>query len=137
MLSEYIENLLSACPEITEVWLIGSRTSDKAREDSDWDLIAFGNDRTLSSLQGNLSLRRPDIDLLVVYNGNDFKAPWETESGKIKSGSLTGWKWERDADSPARAHYMGTKPGDDEIAVTTTREVAKRIWPKVELEPGK
>ena len=130
MLSEYIENLLSACPEITEVWLIGSRANDKAREDSDWDFFVFGNDHTLSTLQENLSLRHPDIDLLVVYNGNDFREPWETESGKAKSGSLTGWEWELDKDSLVRAHYNGTKWKDGEFGVTVTREVAKRVWPK-------
>ncbi len=130
MLSEYINNLVAACPEITEVWLIGSRANEKAREDSDWDLIVFGNDRTLSSLQRNLLLRRPDIDLLVVYKGDDFRAPWETESGKGKSGSLTGWKWERDKNSHVRAHYKGTKGKDGEFEVTVTREVAKRIWPR-------
>lgn len=78
MLSEYIENLLSVCPEITEVWLIGSRANNKAQEDSDWDLFVFGNDHTLSTLQENLSLRHPDIDLLIVYNGNDFREPWES-----------------------------------------------------------
>ena len=136
MLSEYIENLLAACPEITEVWLIGSRANDKARVDSDWDLLVFGSNRTLSILHKNLSLRRPDIDLLIVYNGNDFRAPWKTESGKVHSGSLTGWEWERDKGSHVRAHYKGTKGKDDEFEVTVTREAAKRIWPKIELEPG-
>ena len=135
MLSEYIENLLAACPEITEVWLIGSRANDKARLDSDWDLLVFGSNRTLSTLRKSQTLRHPDIDLLIVYNGNDFRAPWDTESGKVKTGSLTEWEWERDKGSHVRAHYMATKPGDDEFAVTTTREVAKRIWPKVEIEP--
>ncbi len=137
MLPKYIESLLAVCPEITEVWLIGSRANDKARAVSDWDLLVFGSPRTLATLQENLSLRHPDIDLLIVYNGNDFEAPWKAESGKGKSGSLTEWQWERDKGSLTRAHYMGTKPGDDEFAVTTTREVAKRIWPKVELEPSK
>ena len=135
MLSEYIENLLSACPEITEVWLIGSRANDKAREDSDWDFLVFGNDHTLSTLQENLSLSRPDIDLLVVYNGNDFREPWETESGKAKSGSLTGWEWGLDKDSLVRAHYDGHKWKDGEFGVTVTREVAKRVWPKVRRRP--
>ena len=136
MLPEYIENLLAACPEITEVWLIGSRANDKAREDSDWDLLAFGSRRTLATLRENLSSRSPDIDLLIVYNGDDFQAPWKTELGKVKSGSLTGWKWELDKDSPARAHYKGTKGKDGEFEVTATVEVAKRIWPKIELESG-
>ena len=129
MLSKYIEILLAACPEITEVWLIGSRANDKAREDSDWDLLVFGSPRTLEALQDNLSFRRPDIDLLVVYNGDDFQAPWETESGKGKTGSLVGWKWERDEGSHTRAHYRGTKPGDDDFGVAITQEVAKRAWP--------
>ena len=132
---DYIENLLATCPEITEIWLIGSRANDKARAGSDWDLLVFGGPRTLAALRENLSLRRPDIDLLIVHNGDDFAAPWESESGKVKSGSLTTWKWERDKGSHMRAHYMGTKPGDDEFAVATTREVAKRIWPRIKLEP--
>ncbi len=136
MLPEYIENLLAACPEITEVWLIGSRANDKARVDSDWDLLVFGSDRTLAALQKNRSLRCPEIDLLVVYNGNDFQAPWKTESGKSKSGSLTEWEWEREKDSHVRAHYKGTKGKDGEFEITVTREVAKRIWSKTELEPA-
>ncbi len=136
MLSEYIENLLAACPEITEVWLIGSRANDKARVDSDWDLLVFGSTRTLATLRKNQPLRRPDIDLLIVYNGNDFRAPWKTESGKVHSGNLTGWEWEWDKGSHVRAHYKGTKGKDDEFEVTVTREVARRVWPKIELEPG-
>ena len=136
MLSGYIENLLAACPEITEVWLIGSRANDRARADSDWDLLAFGSDDTLAILRNNRLLQRPDIDLLIVHNGNDFQAPWETEPGKVKSGSLTEWEWERDKGSHVRAHYMGTKPGNDEFAATPTRETAQRVWSKVGLEPG-
>ena len=132
MLRKYIETLRAACPEITEIWLIGSRANDKARVDSDWDLLVFGNPDTLVALRKNLSLRRPDIDLLIVHNGNDFEAPWETKSGKGKSGNLAGWKWERDKGSTTRAHYRGTKQGDDEFGVTITREVAKRVWPKIE-----
>ena len=136
MLSEYIERLLAACPEITEIWLIGSRANDKEHAGSDWDLLVFGRPRTLATLQENLSLRRPDIDLLIVYNGNDFRAPWKTEAGKDKSGSLIRWKWKQDKGSPARAHYWGTQWKDVEIENTGNQQVAKRVWPKIELQPG-
>ena len=126
----YVQRLVSAYPEITLIWLIGSRANNKAREDSDWDFFVFANQQVLADLGNNLEFHRSDIDLLVIYNGDDFQEPW---GEKPKHGSLTEWKWRKV--STGFAQYKGTKGKDgwvfgDDTVTETRIENAIKVWPK-------
>ncbi|WP_426307760.1 nucleotidyltransferase domain-containing protein [Acidovorax facilis] len=92
-----------------ETWLLGSRANNCAREDSDWDLLVFGDADLLESLSKEPLMENADV--LVVHDGNEFCSPWTDNKGRIKSGSLTQWKWERRF--PTSAVYSGTKLPDD------------------------
>lgn len=89
-----------------EVWLMGSRANGTARINSDWDLLIFGDKALLDALKKEDPLG--EVDVLVVHDGNAFQSPWnKTDEGILKSGSLSGWEWQRK--SATEATYSGTK----------------------------
>ena len=63
-----------------------------------WDLLAFGDRAALDRLRGASDLRRADVLLRVVVDGNRFEAAW---GGAGAGGSLLQREWreasERDA----------------------------------------
>lgn len=106
-----------------EVWLFGSRANPSEKAPQDWDVLAFGNANLLKEFQARQSVE--GLDLLIVYDGDQFEAPWPRASdGAIKRGSLTEWEWTRvDA---GHATYRATKArsGEDfNVDVTTARAV--------------
>jgi hypothetical protein len=121
MSNEYVTALVSACPCIRQVWLMGSRANGTARPNSDWDYLIFGDDTILNALRTDRKLHRPDVDLLVVYDADNFVEPWGTEE-REKRGSLSGWQWHYLSEH--EAEYRATKPG-----WKITRSKAYRYWP--------
>ena len=89
-LTFYCRELAKAHPNISELWLLGSRANDTARVESDWDLLAFATTNTFKDITVDLRFHRDDVDLLVVdASGDRFQKPW----GSPKSGSLSSWAW--------------------------------------------
>lgn len=44
----------------------------------------------------------PNVDLLVVFDGESFISPWNSGSSRVrKSGSLRGWEWHQRSESEA------------------------------------
>lgn len=72
----YISNLVKAFDAIREVWLFGSRENNTHNPASDWDLLMFADQATLTAMQNLPDLEKQNVDLLVVHNGNDFICPW-------------------------------------------------------------
>lgn len=120
-LETWLDQLLVAYPAIREVWLIGSRANRSAHAGSDWDLVAFADEATSEAVEADSQWHRPDVDLLVVTDGNNFKRPW----GAPKAGSLTRWGW-RQTD-PGSATYEGTKWPDEDEMWTEERFQAVRV----------
>lgn len=125
------------CPE--SVWLIRSRANGRHTALSDTDLLVFATPAFLANVQG--AVEPPNnIDVLVVYDGNQFQDPW-----KEKRGALEYFKWERIDAKEAR--YVGVKflpdAADDsgyEVDVAgqsigdtgqfiELNEKATRVWP--------
>jgi predicted nucleotidyltransferase len=73
------------------VWLIGSRAAGSASPNSDWDYLVFADRQTFDDLARNEAFNDPEIDLLVVYDGDQFSKPWPDDS-RQKKGSLLGWE---------------------------------------------
>jgi predicted nucleotidyltransferase len=126
---KYIKRLISAYPTILSVWLLGSRANGSYKPDSDWDLLVFGSQKVFDDLKLNQSFHHANMDLLVVYNGNDFEKPW---GEKQKRGSLTGWKWK--ALSETESTYRATKSifgedGEEEFNVKVMQCKAYRVYP--------
>jgi predicted nucleotidyltransferase len=111
------------------VWLFGSRVNGTQRQDSDWDFLVFGTKNVLDALRRNSKFNRDDIDLLVLYNSEDFEKPW---GEKQKSGSLSEWDWKEL--SSEQATYRATKPvfntkGEEEFNVKVMQCKALRVYP--------
>jgi hypothetical protein len=124
---EYVNSLGSAYPAIREIWLLGSRAAGTERPDSDWDFLAFADEETLRRLSGDHRLNRPNADLFVVYDGDNFRKPW-LDGDKLKKGSLSGWIWTRGPDG--KATYRATKErAGNEFNVDVTTGRAIRVWP--------
>ncbi|MEK7323372.1 MAG: nucleotidyltransferase domain-containing protein [Pseudomonadota bacterium] len=97
--AKYIQELVAEYPAIREVWLIGSRANQSAREDSDWDMLVFTESGVLDALRDDVRFHHLHIDLLVVNSTDDhFEKPW---GDKRKKGTLQAWKWKRLTESEA------------------------------------
>ena len=134
-IKKYINRLTSQHPSIQSIWLFGSRINGTYRSDSDWDFLVFGTQETLDELRQHPELKQNNIDLLVVYNGNDFKEPWSAQPGKNKQkiGSLTEWRWKKI--NHQIAFYEGTKEiegseRDGNFYVETKLLTANRVFPE-------
>ncbi|MFA5271790.1 MAG: nucleotidyltransferase domain-containing protein, partial [Candidatus Omnitrophota bacterium] len=94
-LNSYIEQLTIAYPSIKAIWLFGSRINNTSEENSDWDLLVFAEPHIFNQLKQDMKFRCDKVDLLIVYDGDNFEYPWSVSSrnGNAKSGSLKDWKW--------------------------------------------
>lgn len=127
LIGPYLERLLAAYPNIESVWLIGSRANETARDDSDWDLLVFASREVLEALSTDDSFSRSDVDLLVVYDGDNFESPYGgTDNRRSKKGSLKKWEWQHF--SADLASYEACKPGEG-MHIDIERRSGVRIWP--------
>ncbi len=92
IIKEYIERLTRGYPGIKSIWLFGSRANNSHRADSDWDLLVFADQHVFEELKRNKNFHDDRIDLLIVFNDNDFEKPWPDDKG-AKHGSLKNWDW--------------------------------------------
>ena len=125
----YVRELASRHKGIREIWLFGSRANNTATETSDWDLLVIADREVLESLVNDY--KEPDfVDLLVVYDRNNFEGPQKRESdGAVKRGSLISWEWHQVG--PEEAEYKATKPvpgSSIHIDVKTLRAI--RLYPR-------
>ena len=127
MTGNYVLKLVGAYPEISEVWLLGSRAQGTARSDSDWDYLVFGSHRVLRSLRQRNGFNVPEVDLLVVYDGNNFSKPWR-DGNRVKGGSLKDWDWRRISDERATYRAAKFREGSDFYMDISTAQ-AYRVWP--------
>ncbi|GAI86591.1 unnamed protein product, partial [marine sediment metagenome] len=104
--------------------------------ESDWDLLVFANEQILESLKIDKDFQLNNIDLLVVYNGNDFQDPW-----KNKRGSLKEFRWEKLSNRKARyiekkwvkdeenTEKFFAKNGLEFYDIYNNKKSAVKIWP--------
>ncbi len=130
-INPYIHKIIDKYSDIGAIWLFGSRANGDHNQKSDWDLFVFVNDRVLDLLKADTELKneseKNNIDLLVVFDGDEYEAPWKrpgAENNPYKKGFLAGvlnfdWK----TISEVEATYKARK--NDEVQ---TRK-AWRIWP--------
>lgn len=116
----YLNKLVAKYPSIQEIWLIGSRVNRSA-EAKDWDFIVFADEDALAALEKDADFDMPDIDLLIVYDGDRFKKPRGN-----KSGSLTEWGWRIIDPMNGKAQYQGSKRAGSEINIQCCQAI--RVW---------
>jgi predicted nucleotidyltransferase len=92
------------------VWLIGSRANGTGNPDSDWDLLVFGDEGLVKELSSCEPVE--GVDLFVVYDGNNFRSPWNhTADWAVRVGSLSGWAW-RELSSNEATYNVTMWPND-------------------------
>lgn len=130
-LNAYIKKLTTAHPGIKSIWLLGSRANNSYRPDSDWDLLVFANQQIFYELKRRNTFYDDKIDLLVVFNDDEFEKPWPDEKG-AKHGSLKSWEWVET--SPQHATYKSVKYKNEDdwfkgnMLVSQTLRALK-VWP--------
>jgi predicted nucleotidyltransferase len=110
-IQKYLCEIVKNISDIREIWLIGSRANETAQDNSDWDFLVFGTESTLKELKCQVIYEIDNIDLLVVYDGDNFQTPWEEQP---KSGSLSEWCWDRTSENIAKYKQIKFIPDDIE-----------------------
>ena len=133
---EIITWLADQNPLPREIWLIGSRANDRARENSDWDLLVFGCSQYFNELKRLGYPFSVPVDVLVVVGADKFLSPFGD-----KRGSLSKWSWQLLTDSTAR--YEGSEwVSNQELSeeydgnfgdIVIRMERAIRLWPSTDL----
>ena len=130
----YVLKVAAEHPNVTEMWLFGSRANGTATEKSDWDILAFADEATLNALRNDIELHEPRVDLLIVKSANgSFEKPW----GKKKSGSLENLQWNRLSNTEATYRSVKFVPDPGETREGNLHEQilkAIRLWPQSPAE---
>jgi hypothetical protein len=125
-LAPFLGQILARCAFLRSLWMIGAR-ADGAPQQAPfrWDLLGFGDARTLQQLRHATELHRPDVQFRVVLDGDRFQVAWGL---KQDYGSLFEWAWQ--PVSAAEAYYdeaVWAAPVEDRI-VERIRRKAVRLW---------
>ena len=123
-LSAFLSRVLVSCLEIRAVW--SSADAGSLLAAASHQLIVFADRPTLLSLRRSERLHRADVELLVVFDGDQFENAWGPQR---LSGSLSRWAWRQVSDE--LAYFDQSKwshPERDAGAVIRVRRQAVLIW---------
>jgi hypothetical protein len=116
--SDGVLRLLAACLDIDSLWSLDHGGAAGSR------LLAFADERTLKHLCASEQLHIPDVEFLVVVDGDAFASAWGPSR---VSGSLVRWAW-RQA-SGHEAYYDEARWSADSTSVVRIRRKAFLTWP--------
>lgn len=121
-LRTFLETLVTAFPEITEIWLFGSR-AERLPDASDWDLLVRSGDRiTPEAVAPYLRFRSSLFEVFIAV-GDEFRRPWPRERDSVmQHGSFSRWKWVFNGDGATYDASGGKRDGD------AGTKPAVRIW---------
>ena len=132
-IQNYFDGLVTEFQQIREIWLLGARANNCARDDSDWDILLFADSTVLQSLQENEKYKQSSqnlkVDLLVLYNKDNFEAPWLSLNWRrtrqiLKKGTLSEWEFKPNRNNSNIGHYKGTHAP----TLSSKRCKMYRIW---------
>lgn len=115
-------------PEITSIWLIGSRANHCARDDSDWDLLVFSNADPIPT-----PCRFDGVDVLRVGPSDKMLLEGQSQDYECR---FSDFQWH--PLSEGHAQYRGNKlieyPNGQLIDYSTPRRERRildafRVWP--------
>jgi hypothetical protein len=124
----FTRRVLAACLDIRAVWWIDHAAAAPSPDAARQRLLAFADASVLRRLRMRDELHVPDIEVLVVVDGDAFDSAWGPSAF---SGSLARWAW-RQA-TPSEAYYDESRwaqSGDGSRAVERVRRRAFLVWPK-------
>jgi hypothetical protein len=116
--SAFLQHLFMYSLEVRAVWLLDSASSQGRHE-----LLIFADRPTLECLRAAAGVRRADLDVLVVVDGDLFESAWGLR--KV-DGSLARWAWRRVSDD--EAYYDESRWGDEAGGVVRMRRRARLLW---------
>lgn len=123
-LSVFLARVLVSCIDIRTVWSSGDPGACLAT--GSHQLIAFADRPTLLNLRRSGELHRADVELLVVFDGDQFENAWGPQ---WLSGSLSRWAWRQVSDELAYFDESKWAPSRREAgAVIRVRRQAVLIW---------
>ena len=128
-LSAFLSRVLVSCLDIRAVWSSGDAGVCLAAASN--RLIVFADRPTLLSLRKSGELHRPDVELLVVFDGDQFENAWGQQR---LSGSLSRWAWRQVSDE--LAYFDESRWAQREAdagAVVRVRRQAVLIWAAASL----
>jgi hypothetical protein len=128
-LSAFLSRVLVSCLEIRAVW--SSADAGSSLAGASHQLIVFADRPTLLSLRKSGELHRADVELLVVFDGDQFENAWGAQR---LSGSLSRWAWRQVSDE--LAYFDESKWADAEAdpgTVVRVRRQAVLIWVSASL----
>jgi hypothetical protein len=123
-LSAFLSRVLVSCLEIRAVW--SSADAGSCLASTSHQLIVFADKPTLLSLRRSGELHRADVELLVVFDGDQFENAW----GPLRlSGSLSRWSWRQVSDELAYFDESKWSHSErDQGTVVRVRRQAVLIW---------
>jgi hypothetical protein len=95
----YLDTVRQQYPAIGQVFVLARNGSDRGAVP--WSLLAFADEAVLAAMRKNTDLRREELDMLIVTDGDRFESVW----GSQPPGSLADMRWQL-AD-PDTATYRG------------------------------
>jgi hypothetical protein len=124
-LSAFVASVLARCLEIREVWSVGHADLALAATGSARELLVFADRPTLQKLRRSDHLHHAGVELLVVFDGNQFENAW---GRRRLSGSLARWAWRQVTDE--LAYYDESRWADHAAdgGVVRVRRKAVLIW---------
>jgi hypothetical protein len=128
-LSRYLSRVLASCLEIRAVWSSADAGAHVAA--ASHQLIVFADRPTLLKLRKSRDLHRADVELLVVFDGDQFENAWGPQR---LSGSLSRWAWRQAGDGLAYFDESKWAPaGADAGVVIRVRRQAVLVWAAASL----
>ena len=115
--------VLTDCLDISEVWSIDHEPDESCPGLDHIRLLAFADPATLARLRRSQYLHRPDVEFLVVVDGDTFASAWGP--GNL-AGSLARWAWRQT--SAREAYYDESRWSGNDGAVMRVRRKAFLIW---------
>ena len=115
--------VVSACLDIAAVWSIDHEPGEAAEGLVQRTLLAFADQSTLRRLRDSEHLHSPQVNFLVVVDGDAFASAWGVS--RI-TGSLARWAWQQT--SPTEAFYSESRWAGDERSVVRVRRKAFLVW---------
>lgn len=135
---QFLTQLAALCPPPTSIWLIGSRANGRHRPDSDTDLLVFSDQEFSSVVRASMD-PPTNIDVLVVYDGDQYADVWHEKTGSLRElqwhqigstrATYTGLKFVAD-DAEEHLFPLPAKGAASQLGVLSElNESAVRIWP--------
>lgn len=129
-LSAFLSRVLVSCLEIRAVWSSADAASRLAA--ASHQLIVFADRPTLLNLRRSGELHRADVEVLVVFDGDQFENAWGPQR---LSGSLSRWAWRQVDDDVAYFDESKWAPSEgDAGAVVRVRRQAVLIWAAASMD---